>query len=269
MSRSPLVARLVLAGLLPLAVLVPTPASAPAADAQLTLVHGIRGLVAEVVLDGQLVLSGFAPERVTEPMSVPAGPHRVQVSATGAGVTSGPLIDQEITVSAGQSLTAGVGLDAAGQPLITVFDDATLLPDSGSTALAVRGLAAADPVRVLAGDRTLADGLGPTQQQVQQVPAGTYPVSVEPAGGGAAVLEAQDIPVVAGRAVVLYLIGSQADGTVGWVAQTVLPGGAAPNRVDTGVGPLPAEPGSGPTALLLVLPVGVLGGLALRRRLAG
>ena len=259
----------VTAGLLALALAPAAPAAAQQAeDAKLTVVHGVRGLVADVRMDGALVLSGFAPERVTEALAVPPGTHRVQAWRTGQPADTPPLVDQEITVQAGQDLTAGIGLDAGGVPRITLFDDDTLLPDSGSTALAVRGLAAADPVRVVAGDRTIATELNPGQQQVQQLPAGTYPVSVVPADGSDPAIPAQDVPVVAGRAVVLYLIGSQSDATLGWVAQTVLPNGAAPTRVDTGVGPLPEGEAAGLPAGLAVLPVGLLAVLALRRRSA-
>lgn len=244
------------------------PAVPAPAPAQLTVVHGVRGLVADVRLDDQLVLSGFAPERVTEPLAVPPGTHRVQVWPSGAAQDSAPVIDQTVTLTPGQVVTAGVGLGPGG-PQITLFDDAALLPDSGSTALAVRGLAASEPVTVRAGDRTLAEGLASAQQQVQQVPAGTYPVSVTLSSGGAPLVPAQDVPVEAGRAVVLYLIGSQSESTLGWVAQTVRPGtAAAPLRVDTGVGPLPVA-GDGSTAALVVgLPTAVLAAVALRRRRA-
>ena len=68
-----------------LALLAPAPASAAdSGDAQLTVVHGVRGLVADVRLDGELVLSGFAPERVTDPLPVPAGRHSLQVWPSGA-----------------------------------------------------------------------------------------------------------------------------------------------------------------------------------------
>lgn len=246
------------------------PASAAGTDATVTVVHGVRGLVADVRIDGNLVLSGFAPERVTDALTLPAGDHRVQVWRSGAAATDTPLLDQSISLTPAEVATAGIGLGPDGNPLMTVFDDATLAPAGGS-AIAVRGLAATEAVNVVAGDRTLATGLLPTQQSVQQVPPATYPVSVVPMAGGAPVLPPQDVPVVAGRAVVLYLIGSQADATLGWVAQTVVPAGAAgaaPARIDTGFGPVPAAGDPATTALVLGLPLGLLGLVALRRRQA-
>ena len=244
------------------------PASAAPGDATLTVVHGVRGLVADVRLDDALVLSGFAPERVTDPLSVTPGSHHLQVWPSGAATSTTPVIDQQIAVTSGEQATLGIGLGPDGKPLVTIFDDRGLLTDAGSTALAVRGLANAAPMKVVAGSRTVAESLASTQQQVQQIPPGTYPVSVAPSDGSAASVPAQDVPLVAGRAVVLYLIGSQADSTLGWVAQTVRPvDAAAPRRVDTGVGPVPAAGTVGGTALVLGLPLALLGAVALRRRL--
>lgn len=260
---------LVGAGLLGLALpaLAASPASAAPEDAQLTVVHGVRGLVADVRLDDKLVLSGFAPERVTDPLSVPAGTHHLQAWPTGAPEGTDPVIDTEITLNAGEPATAGIGLDADGKPVVTVYDDAPLLPAAGATALVVRGLAAADPVKVTAGDVTLSPALASTEQAVQQVPAGTYPVTVLPQAGGAPLVPAQDVPVVAGRAVALYLIGKQSDATLGWVAQTIKPTVAgAPTRVDTGVGPVPAAGNAGTTALVVGLPVAALAAAGLRSR---
>ena len=82
-------------------------------------------------------------------------------------------------------------------------------------------------------------------------------------------MPSQDVPVAAGRAVVLYLVGSQEDSTLGWVAQTIRPAAAAaPTRVDTGVGPLQEATDGPPAALLLALPAGALALLAARRRRA-
>ncbi len=255
-----------LAAALPL--LTAAPASAAAGDATLTVVHGVRGLVADVRLDDALVLSGFAPERVTDPLTITSGSHHLQAWPSGAAAGSTPVVDQVITLTPGEVATAAIGIGPGGAPTITVFDDGALLADGAGTALVVRGLADAAPMKVVAGDRTVTDSLTTTQQKVEQVAPGTYPVTVSPADGGAALVPSQDVPLVAGRAVVLYLIGSQSDSTLGWVAQTVRPAAAlAPRRVDTGVGPVPVAGGVGTTALVLGLPLGLLCALALRRRL--
>ena len=244
--------------------------AAAAADkpAVVTIVHGVRGLVADVRLDGKMVLGGFAPERVTDPLELTPGRHRVQIWTTGADKDSKPVLDEYLTVTSGQQATAAVGLDASGDPALTLYDDSKLLSKRGSTALVVRGLAATGAVRVDAGKSTVASSLTASNEQVKSLSPGTYKVSAKDASGGDDLVPAQEVPVAAGRAVVLYLIGSEEDDTLGWVAQTVRPSVAgAPLRVDTGVGPLPEQ---GPSsALLLLLPVGAAaaaaGALAGRR----
>lgn len=259
------------AALLALPVLAATPASAaPAAPASLTVVHGVRGLVADVRMDGRLVLSGFAPERVTDALSLTPGQHHVQAWPSGVAADTPPVVDQVFSVTPGEQATAAIGLSAAGTPVVTVYDDRELLPTPGATALAVRGLAKAAPVQVVAGDRTVATALAPTQQDVAQVAPGTYPVQVRTADQPTPLVPPQDVPVSAGRATVLYLVGSQSDATLGWVAQTVLPAAqtSAPLRVDTGVGPLPDEGGSLPRpAVMAVVLLLAAGGAAAGRRL--
>lgn len=250
-SRVPVCCAALSAFLLMPAVLAPA-ASAEPGGAVLTVVHGVRGLVADVRIDGARVLSGFAVERITDPLPLAAGSHHLQVWTTGAAPTGKPVLDTTIKVTAGEQATAALGVAPGGRPTVTVYDDKTLLPTPGSTALAVRGLADAPNVEVLANARTLAQALRPGGQGLLQVSAGTYSVSAAGVGSGV-IVPPQDVPVATGRAVVLYLIGSQSQGTLGWVAQTVRPtSAAAPKRISTGVGPLPSPPSRTPTVLLIV-----------------
>lgn len=261
------------AGLATVVLLPAAPASAaPARVATLTVVHGIRGLVADVKLDGGLVLSSFAPERVTDELPVTAGRHRVQVWPSSA-TSAPPIIDEVVTVVAGEQVTLGLGLDARGKTGVSVFHDEALLSSRG-TALAVRGLASGEPVRFAAGRRTVAASLTSGATGVAALTPGPYAVSVALAGrAGTVLLPAQEVAVPAGRATVLYLIGSQRDNTLGLVAQTVRPTTlrGAPLRVETGVGPLPADerPWSGSLlALVAALSAAVTAGVVpLRRRL--
>ena len=245
-----------------LAVIGAAPAAQAASpDSVLTVVHGVRGLVADVRLDGKLVLSGFAPERVTDPLTLPAGKHRVQAWPSGTGQKGAPVVDAVIDLPAGGRSTAGIGIDADGKAFLKLFDDRPLLPRANSTALAVRGLAQADGVSVTADDETLADSLDPAEEEFSAVGAGRYEVRAVDASDSSRLVPPQDVPVGAGRAVVLYLIGSEEDDTLGWVAQTVRPSDAAPRRVDSGVGPLPERSPQLPTGLplaALLLPAGGL-----------
>ena len=65
------------------------------------VVHGLRGLVADIYLDGTLVLPTFQPERSTDPLAIPAGDHLVEIRAAGAAATETPLLTQTVTVPGG------------------------------------------------------------------------------------------------------------------------------------------------------------------------
>ncbi len=47
-------------------------AQVPPDTGMVRVVHGLRGLVADVYLDGTLVLPTFQPERSTDPLAIPA-----------------------------------------------------------------------------------------------------------------------------------------------------------------------------------------------------
>lgn len=55
------------------------------------VVHGLRGLVADIYLDGTLTLPTFQPERSTEPLPIPAGDHLIEIRSAGAAMTDAPL----------------------------------------------------------------------------------------------------------------------------------------------------------------------------------
>lgn len=238
------------AGLLVSPVLAPS-AEAGQPGALLSVVHGVRGLVADIRIDGVMVIRGFTPERVTDPLPLSAGRHHLQVWRSGVAPRTKPVLDTSVTVKPGEQDTAALGISTEEHPTLTLYRDSNLLPTPGSTALAVRGLADVPSVKVLVGDRTLAASLRPGGQDLLQVAAGTYPVSAETVAG--VMLPPQNVPVAAGRAVVLYLIGSRTDGTLGWVAQVIRPvdSAAAPTRINTGVGPLPSTPTRVPLGMLL------------------
>ena len=80
------------------------------------VVHGLRGLVADIYLDGTLVLPTFQPERSTDPLAIPAGDHLIEIRAAGAAATETPLLTQTVTVPAGFQGSLVAHLDADRQP---------------------------------------------------------------------------------------------------------------------------------------------------------
>jgi hypothetical protein len=218
------------------------------------VVHGLRGLVADIYLDGNLALPTFQPERATDPLSIPAGEHLVEIRSAGAAKTDTPLLAQTVTVPAGfeGSLIAHLGAD--GKPTLTAYaDDLTPVP-AGQTRIIVRHAAAADGVSVLLNDRPAIPTLVPDAEGTDVVAAGDYKVAVTALAGGAPLATPQDVQFAEGTANFMYLIGSQADGTLGWAAVQVKDLQTAPAVIQTGDGST-LSPDSGPNPLA----IGVIG----------
>jgi hypothetical protein len=214
------------------------------------VVHGLRGLVADIYLDGNLALPTFQPERVTDPLSIPAGQHLVEIRTAGAAKTETPLLAQNVTVPAGfeGSLIAHLGADS--QPTLTAYaDDLTPVP-AGQTRVTVRHAAAADGVSVLLNDQPAITSLAPEAEGTDIVAAGDYKVAVTPLAGGAPLAAPQDVQFAEGTANFMYLIGSQADGTLGWAAVQVKDLQTAPAVIQTGDGSsLSHDAGANPLAI--------------------
>src|SRR5262249_23240425 len=128
-------------------------AAAPVATAQtptglVTVVHGLRGVGADIYIDGTLVLPAFPPERGTDPVAPPAGPHHVDIRVTGKPATAPPDVTADIDVQPGSRNSVVAHLSASGAPTITAYvDDVSAVP-AGQTRAVVRHTAAAPPVDV-------------------------------------------------------------------------------------------------------------------------
>lgn len=209
------------------------------------VVHGLRGLVADVYLDGNLALPTFQPERATDPIAIPAGDHVVEIRAAGAAATDTPLLTQSVTVPAGFSGSLVAHLAADGTPALTAFaDDVTAVP-AGQARVVVRHTAAAEAVAVQLNDQATVPSLAPDTEAASVIAAGTYKISVTAAAGGAPIASPQDVPFAEGTATFMYLIGSQAEGTLGWAAVQVTELQTAPAMIQTGDGTALADD-SGP-----------------------
>jgi hypothetical protein len=241
----------------------PRPAKSGGAAAEVTLVHGVRGLVADVTVDGKKVLSSFSPQRSAGPLALTPGAHRVVVTKTGE---SRPVLTSTMTVRSGEHVSYAIGLNDAGKPALYRYDDA-LASDAGSPAsLVMRDVADVAGVRaVVDGHREgpLSDG----QQLDHAIAAGTHTVALVDTASGKSVLPAQRIPVSAGAVTALYLIGSAQQGDLGWLATRVTPAGATPSGVHTGNSGL-AAPAGVPWAPITLAGLGALGlaGAFLTRR---
>jgi hypothetical protein len=224
------------------------------------VVHGLRGLVADVYLDGTLVLPTFRPERATDPLPIPAGEHLVEIRQAGAAATDEPLLTQEVTVPAGFQGSVVAHLDAEGNPELSAYaDDLSAVP-AGQSRVVVRHAADAGPVNVLLNDETTFSGLPSDTEAGGVVGAGAYEIAVTPARGGQPLAAPEQVDYADGTANFMYLIGSQADGTLGWAAVRVSNLETAPAGIQTGDGSTEAATSGRdlPIAVLIAIPLGVV-----------
>ena len=222
------------------AAIVAAPANAQGATGTVTLVHGVRGLVADIYLDGAVALQVFQPERTAGPLNLPAGPHAVVVRTAGSPPTSTPLLSATLNIPAGSRQSAVVHLSATGQPAMTVYpDDLSTIP-AGQTRVILRHAAAAPPIDVRIDQQVVASALPTAGQAAQQVAAGPHAVAVVSAAGQN-LIAPNNVTFNAGSANFMYLVGSATDNSLIWLAHIVEGLGVAPFAVRSG-GDLAAPP---------------------------
>ena len=279
-ERAELMKRTILAGMVAsmfvVAMATTVGAETPVPGA-ITIVHGVRGLVADVYLDGTLILETFQPERTTAPVPIAAGSHVVEVRVSGAPAGSPPVLTWPVTVAPDDRISAVVHLDAAGAPTVTRYDDDLSQIPAGQSRVAVRHAAAASPIDVRLGDQVLATNLANAQESVSNVVPAVAPLVVTATGTTTALAPSQDVTAPEGTAMFLYLVGSQAEGTLGWVAQRVDGLQSVPVKVPTGDSGLAAPVDGlpigrisvGAAALLVTMVAGGVLLLQRRRRAPG
>ena len=228
------------------------------------VVHGLRGLVADIYVDGTLALPTFQPERSTDPLPIPAGDHLIEIRTAGAAMSDTPLLAQTVTVPAGFEGSLVAHLDAAGQPTLTAFaDDLSAVP-AGQSRLVVRHAAAAEDVSVLLNQQPTIPSITSKSEAEQVLGAGTYQVAVAPAAGGSVLAAPQTVEYADGTANFMYLIGSQPEGTLGWAVVQVAGLQSAPAMIQTGDGSTlgSGDDGGLPVALIATAALIGAGGLA-------
>lgn len=150
------------------------PASA-ASPAFVRVVHASPNIgTADVFLDGTKVLSNFQFGSVTDYVTIPPGPHTVQIALIGKGIGAA-VITQTLAVDPGIAYTvAALGANPSNLSL-KVFIDNNLL-STGKAKLRVYHLSPGiGSVNVLNGSNMVISGLGyPETSDYLTLPAGTY-----------------------------------------------------------------------------------------------
>ena len=157
----------------------PASAAATQNDAFVRVVHAspAAGTV-DVYVDGAKLLSNFTFGTVTGYVTVPAGPHKIQVAPAGKGIGAS-VITQTVSVAAGVPYTiAAVGTASTGFSLAAFADD-NLLSGSMASVRVYHLSPDAGPVNVAAGNSTVISGLTyENGSSYLNVPAGSYTFNV-------------------------------------------------------------------------------------------
>lgn len=263
-----------LAGIALLGLALTGTASAQAGNGTVTVIHGVPGLTVDVYVNGEPTLTDFAPQTVTDPISLPAGEYEIEIRGAGEPADSEPAIAGTASLPAGANASIVAHLDAEGAPTLSVFVNDMAPTAAGNGRLVVRHTAAAPAVDVLAGGSPIFENLANPNEAKADVPADTYSASVAATGTTDPVIGPADVPVAEGQATIVYAVGSLEDASLGVVVQTIGGLHSAPSSVPSGSGGLAAD-SAGISAWMIALAAAGFAGLgaaaprlaaALRRR---
>lgn len=219
-----------------------------------TMVHGIpsgpSGFPVDVYVNGDLILAGFNPKTVTQPLELPAGSYDVEIFPAGADPEAEePAIAGSADLAAGANVSLVAHLDADANPTLGVFANDVSTLDAGQARLTVRYLAVArdveivDVVDVLADGRRLFEGLRNGDEGVADLSEGEIEVAVVPAGGTEPLPPLEGtVKLAEGVNTIVYAVGQLGDGedSLDFLVQTIGALHEAPSGVESGLGGLRA-----------------------------
>jgi hypothetical protein len=259
--------------LLPLGfALAAVPASADT-DATVSVLHGIpEGAGADVVdvyVNGDLFIDDFTPGSL-ETATVPGGTYDLAVYADGEGPDNGdPVLAADgVEVPGGANATVTANLDADGAPALNVFVNDISMIAAGEARLTVRHVAAAPAVDILADGAVLFSNLTNPNEEIADVPAGSYEAAVNLAGTETTAIGPAPVELAAGANTIVYAWGSAEEGNLALATQVITGLGGMPDAVPAGGGSTVGTP-MWALALAGVAAAGLLGAgarLAANRR---
>ncbi len=201
-------------------VLVPNMASAQA-SVDLTLVHGLPGVTADVAVDGTVVIDNFVPGSLANITSF-AGQTLTNLTVTDdstGDVVIGPIASVEVPASGSHSLV--VHLDDGGTPVLSTFANNTDAVTSGEARLTLRHTAEAPAVDLIIGtERPIVAATNGQSGEVER-PAGQLSDAQLAPTGEAAIATLPALDMAANTNTIVYVIGSTSADTLDFVVQIV------------------------------------------------
>ncbi|MEO9139279.1 MAG: DUF4397 domain-containing protein [Jatrophihabitans sp.] len=235
--------RVVGVGIASAALLAPTlvfsgPAQA-AANAEVSVIHGIPNTPVNVFVNGKSTLKDFKPGSVAGPLSLPAGTYKVTIfAATNTKGTGTPVISASASVASGKNYSLVAHLSEAGEPTLTPYVNDVSPVAAGKARLVVRHDAAAPAVDVLANGKAAFTNLSNPKEASADLPAGSIDAAVALTGTTKPVIGPAKLDLKEGTSTIVYADGSATDKTLGLVVQTIDGLHSAPAGVQAGSGGL-------------------------------
>jgi hypothetical protein len=185
-------------------------------DACVSIVHSSPDApLVDIYVDGDRVLTGLGFGWWSNWVALPAGEHRVQVTATGTPADAA-VIDATLTLESGMAYqVAATGLVADITPQVYPADFSELSSDTARIRV-VHTVPDAPAVDIaITGGDVIVPGLEfPNASDYLEVPAGTYDLEVRIAGTEDVVLPLPGIELTGGTVYDAYAIGTAADGQI-------------------------------------------------------
>lgn len=180
------------------------------------VIHGSLDTPAvDVYVDGQLAIEALAPGTFTGFVSLPAGSHQIQVTASGTPAAEA-VIDATVELVAGAAYEiAALGSLADIQAGVFEVDLSATGADQGRVRV-IHGSPDAGPVdvAVTGGDVLVAGAAFPNASEYLTVPAAAYDLEVRAAGTTSVALPLPGTAIDANMIYSVYAIGTVADGTL-------------------------------------------------------
>jgi len=203
----------------------------------LYIVHGIPGrdiadnlnpgFPVDILLNGNCLQRGLSFDSTSGPLSFAAGTYDLQISEanTLTPCSGSPVIDSQVTLAAGASVSAVLAI-SSGQPTLLSFAD-DLSPVAPGNARFVFAHAADAPALhvtltqlYIKNPKTFTVTVNPGSEQAITVPTDTYQVQVV-VSGGTTVLTSEQIALPDQSATFTYAAGQEANNSVGLINRTV------------------------------------------------
>ncbi|MFP5487724.1 MAG: DUF4397 domain-containing protein [Acidimicrobiia bacterium] len=257
----------------------PSTAGAQSATPTISLIHGIPGTTVDLVVDGTVVLDGFAPGSIVDITSFAGRTlNNVEVVADDTGDTViGPVATLDVPATGNWSLIAH--LDAGGDATLSSFENNLADTEDDEARLTVRHTAEAPPVDLVLGDQRPVTNAANGASAELDLPSGDLTDASIALSAGSPILDITGVTLAANTNTVVYVVGSGEADTLDLVVQIIeLPLAAAATTTtvagstttvagSTTTGPTPSAVNTGSpigdsstTTTLLVV---ALGGLAL------